>query len=70
MTRKIYLRNAIIYIRVQIDELSQCKKGDARYKNIVDSLRHNIEFLGVVGLLGKKEGFLKMIVSSMIESIY
>lgn len=55
---------------MQIDELSQCEKGDARYKNIVDSLRHNIEFLGVVGLLGKKERFLKMIVSSMIESIY
>lgn len=67
MTRKEILHNAIICIRVQVTEINRRKAKGENCKFLIDRLRHDIGFMGTIGLIGSKERLLKEIVNRMVK---
>lgn len=67
MTRKEILHNAIICIRAQVAEINRRKAKGENCKFLIDRLRHDIEFMGAIGLIGSKERLLKEIVNRMVK---
>lgn len=67
MTKKEILHNAIICIRVQIAEINSRKSDGENCKYLIDRLRHDIEFISTIGLIGSKERLLKEIVNRMLK---
>ena len=67
MTRKEILHNAIICIRVQVAEINRRKCDGENCKFLIDRLRHDIDFMSTIGLIGLKERLLKEIVNRMLK---
>lgn len=67
MTRKEILHNAIICIRAQVAEINRRKSDGENCKFLIDRLRHDIEFISTIGLIGSKERLLKEIVNRMVK---